>query len=112
MNELFIQHVILAVILSALISSALEWIKGRLKKELTGTQWTLISIVVTLIVGFGYTMYYEQLPLHEAVAIVVIIVLGAQGFYQVVIDKGNKDEHTNIVIGKEDNDGNAKTKLL
>ena len=86
MNELFIQHVVLAAFLSALISSTLEWIKGRMTAKLSGKVWMAISFIVTLVVGLGYTMYYAQMPLDEAIAIVVIIVFGAQGFYQVVVD--------------------------
>ena len=86
MNELFMQHVVLAVFLSALISSTLEWIKGRMTAELSGRTWMVISFIVTLVVGLGYTMYYAKMPLDEAVAVVAIIVFGAQGFYQVAID--------------------------
>lgn len=101
MNELFMQHVVLAVFLSALISSTLEWIKGRMTAELSGKTWMVISFVVTLVVGLGYTMYYAKMPLDEAIAVVVIIVFGAQGFYQVFVDNRKTTIEVERIYTKE-----------
>ena len=90
MNELFTQHVLLAVVLATLISGVLEVIKERLGKReifLTGTKWLVLSLVVSAVIAFGYTLYYEQLPIDQSVAIFAIVVLGPQVFYKAVIDK-------------------------
>lgn len=93
MNELFMQHVIMAGVLSVLTATGIETVKSRLKSngiELNGSRVFIVSILVSLIVSFGYTMFYENMVIKDAIAVYVIVVLGAQGFYQTIIDKGDK----------------------
>ena len=90
-----LQHVTLAIVLSALVSVAIETVKNRLKKQditLQGRTWFIVSIFISLLVGVGYTMYYQQLPIDEAILVWLIMVFGAQGFYDVLLDK--KPEET------------------
>ena len=93
--EKLLQHVTLAIVLSALVSVAIETVKNRLKKQdvtLQGRTWFIVSIFISLLVGVGYTMYYQQLPIDEAILVWLIMVFGAQGFYDVLLDK--KPEET------------------
>lgn len=89
--ELLKVHILYALIVSALISGSLEVVKERLQKwlnvQLSGGKWFVISIVVSGVIGFGYTLYYEHLPVDQAVAIMVIVVLGVQVFYKVIFDR-------------------------
>ena len=101
--ELLKEHILYALIVSALISASLEVVKERLQKwlgvELSGVKWFIISILVSGVTGFGYTIYYEHLPLDQSIAIMVIVVLGVQVFYKVIFD--HKDE---VIVLEEVNE--------
>lgn len=88
--ELLLQHVTLATILSILTSVAIETVKTRLKKQeitLQGKTWFIVSVLISLLIGIGYTVYYAQLPIDQALLVWLIMVFGAQGFYDVLLDK-------------------------
>lgn len=88
--EQLLGHVAIALVISALVSVAIETFKDNLTlftdKELSGRTYFLLSIILSLVVSFGYTMYYQGFDLAEATAIYTIVVLGAQGFHQVLLD--------------------------
>ena len=88
-----IQHITLALFLSALVSVAIQTVKLRLKKAnvtLKGNTWFATSVFISMIVAWGYTMYYNQLPFIESVMVYCIMVFGAQGFYDVLLDKNGE----------------------
>ena len=88
--ELLIQDTLLAIILSGLVSVAIQTIKGRLEKlnvTLKGGTWFILSIVISIAVAYGFIVYYQELPMQQAIMIYFIMVFGAQGFYTVLLDK-------------------------
>ena len=40
-----------------------------------------------VLVAYGFIVYYQQLPIQQAVMIYFIMIFGAQGFYTVILDK-------------------------
>ena len=93
--ELFIQDTLLAIILSGLVAVAIETVKTRLAKAnitLKGGTWFVLSILISIAVAYGFVIYYQQLPFEQAIMIYFIMVFGAQGFYSVLLDKGDDNE--------------------
>lgn len=89
--EKLLQHVTLAIVLSALVSVAIETVKGRLAKAevtLKGKTWFILSIAISVLVALAYTLYYQDLGTMDAFMLWAIMVFGAQGFYDVLLDKG------------------------
>lgn len=92
--ELLQTHLLLAITLSALVTVGIETVKVRGAKlgfKLSGWSWFAVSVLVSVVVAYGFTVYYMKLPTSEAVMVYVIMVLGAQGFYAVLFDKGKGD---------------------
>lgn len=92
--EVLQTHLLLAITLSALVTVAIETVKVRGAKlgfKLSGWSWFAVSVVVSVVVAYGFTVYYMKLPTSEAVMVYAIMVLGAQGFYAVLFDKRKGD---------------------
>jgi uncharacterized membrane protein YfcA len=88
--ENLIQDTLLAIVLSGLVAVAIETVKTRLKKaniNLKGGIWFSLSILISVLVAYGFIVYYQQLPIEQAIMIYFIMVFGAQGFYTVILDK-------------------------
>lgn len=98
--SLLVAHVATAFLLSGLLSGVLSSVFKRASavkgRELTGNEKFIITIIVSVVISFGYTMYYAQLPLVESVAVFIILVLGPSAFYEVFIDKGQNQNVTVI----------------
>lgn len=93
--ELFIQDTLLAIVLSGLVAVAIETVKDRLAKaniNLKGGTWFVLSILISIAVAYGFVIYYQQLQFEQAIMIYFIMVFGAQGFYSVLLDKGDDNE--------------------
>ena len=91
--EKLLEIIIASILISGLMSSAIETFKNRLEAQeikFGGNTWFFISILISLIVSFGITMYFQGLNVQDSIAVYLVVVFGAQGFYQVVIDKGGK----------------------
>lgn len=89
---LLVTHVIIAFTLSGLVSGVLSTMFKRLAKfkgrELTGNEKFFVTVAVSIIVSFGYTMFYAELPLNESIAVFIILALSPSAFYEVFVDKG------------------------
>lgn len=109
--ELLTRHIMIAVALSAVISGTLKSVFARIERnfpnsKLTGNRKFLVTILISVLVSFGYTQYYAQLPTAESVAIFVLVALGPSAFYEVFLNSDKVDESTSTI----DIDGN-KIKL-
>lgn len=88
--ENLIQDTLLAIVLSGLVAVAIETVKTRLQKaniNLKGGTWFSLSILISILVAYGFIVYYQQLPIEQAIMIYFIMIFGAQGFYTVILDK-------------------------
>lgn len=97
--EKLLQHVTLSIVLSALVSVAIQTVKGRLQRanlELNGKTWFILSILISVIVALAYTLYYQDLGTMDAFMVWMIMVFGAQGFYDVLLDKDTENKETDI----------------
>lgn len=89
----FTAHIILALLIAGLISSAINNIKFVATNygfKLEGMKLFVLSILISMIISFGYTTYYAMLSPTESILVYAIVVFGAQGFHQVT--QGGKHE--------------------
>lgn len=89
-----VTHLLIAIIISGLISGSLSTVFKRLEaggKPVSGNGKLAVTLIVSMIISFGYTMYYSGLPISESVAIFVMVAFGPQALYEVIsIKKGDE----------------------
>ena len=96
--ELLKEHLKLAIMLSPIITLAIQSITQRLENngiELKGNYKFMLSIIIGIVVTIGFGSYYMQLPISETLIVGFLTVIGSQALYDNVIQKLKGDEYGN-----------------